>query len=305
YTTLWNTLGLMVETHMLKPYKRRVVGTYQVMTGIIDIAENDTKKIKALRKKAAANHINWKTYPLQWVVDTTKVSLLNFKGYEADTLKSEVTGFPRLAYDRSRPFTKKVPYKNHYVATHSVKIPKAYVIKKGWSKIIDLLELNGIEYSTLEKDTILSVESYTIENYKTAQNVYEGHYPHYDTQVSKVMDKVAFLEGDYMVQTDQPGIRYLLETMEPEAMDSFFNWNFFDTILERKEDFSPYVFEDKALELLKEDEALREQFLFKKGTDKEFAANWYVQLDWIFKRSEHYEPSHMQYPVYRIPLDGM
>jgi len=29
YTTLYNTLGMMVETHMLKPYKLRVEGTYE------------------------------------------------------------------------------------------------------------------------------------------------------------------------------------------------------------------------------------------------------------------------------------
>ena len=29
YTTLFNTLGMMVETHMLKPYKQRVEGTYE------------------------------------------------------------------------------------------------------------------------------------------------------------------------------------------------------------------------------------------------------------------------------------
>tara|TARA_R110002033_G_scaffold5336_3_gene23375 strand:- start:6708 stop:7643 length:936 start_codon:yes stop_codon:yes gene_type:complete len=32
YTTLWNTLGMMVETHMLKPYKQRVYGTYELMS---------------------------------------------------------------------------------------------------------------------------------------------------------------------------------------------------------------------------------------------------------------------------------
>ncbi|MBT8204374.1 MAG: M14 family metallopeptidase, partial [Eudoraea sp.] len=37
YTTLWNTLGLMVETHMLKPYKARVEGTYALMKNLVEI----------------------------------------------------------------------------------------------------------------------------------------------------------------------------------------------------------------------------------------------------------------------------
>ncbi|MBT8237776.1 MAG: M14 family metallopeptidase, partial [Croceitalea sp.] len=52
YTTLWNTLGMMVETHMLKPYKQRVLGTYQVLSSMLNIAARDRKKIKDLRNRA-------------------------------------------------------------------------------------------------------------------------------------------------------------------------------------------------------------------------------------------------------------
>ncbi len=48
YTTLWNTLGLMVETHMLKPYKPRVEGTYELMKSVIEITEQEGAKIKKL-----------------------------------------------------------------------------------------------------------------------------------------------------------------------------------------------------------------------------------------------------------------
>ncbi|MEL6919288.1 MAG: M14 family metallopeptidase, partial [Bacteroidota bacterium] len=278
YTTLWNTLGLMVETHMLKPYKKRVEGTYELMTKIADIAENNTKKIKKLRKKASEDRANWKSYPVSWEIDTTKTSILNFKGYEADTLESEVTGFPRLSYNRAKPFTKEATYKNHYRPARTVEIPEAYLIRKGWGKIMTYMDRNGITYRTLEKDTVLWVENYRIEEYSTRQNPYEGHYLHYDTEVSKKSGEVYFLEGDYVIPTNQEGIRYILETLEPEATDSFFNWNFFDTILQQKEGFSPYVFEDEALEMLEKDERLRETFLFKKATDEEFASNWYAQL---------------------------
>src|SRR5690606_35704115 len=37
YTALWNVLGMMVETHMLKPYKQRVEGTYELMLSMIEI----------------------------------------------------------------------------------------------------------------------------------------------------------------------------------------------------------------------------------------------------------------------------
>ena len=300
YTTLWNTLGLMVETHMLKPYKQRVEGVYALMTKILEISEKDYKKIKNLRENAFEVYLEKQNYPLQWAIDTTKSTTLEFKGYEADEFNSEITGLPRLKYDRNRPFVKDVEYQNFYHPTHEVEIPKAYVIKKGWDKIIDLLTVNQISFKTLKQDTSILVESYKIDSYSTAENSYEGHYPHYNTKVLRSNQKVNFTAGDILVPTNQKGLRYLLETLEPEATDSFFNWNFFDAILQQKEGFSPYVFEDIALEILQENQEMKTQFNLKKEIDSTFAGDWYAQLDWIYKRSKYYEPEHNQYPIYRI-----
>jgi hypothetical protein len=92
----------------------------------------------------------------------------------------------------------------------------------------------------------------------------------------------------------------LLETLEPTGIDSFFNWNYFDTILQQKEGFSPYVWEDSALELLRAHPQLQIDFNLKKTFDTDFAANWYAQLEWLHKQSEHYEKAHLRYPVFRI-----
>jgi hypothetical protein len=300
YTALWNTLGLMVETHMLKPYKQRVEGVYTLMTKILEISERDYKKIKNLRENTFEVYLEKQNYPLQWAIDTTKSTILEFKGYEADEFNSEVTGLPRLKYDRNRPFVKEVAYQNFFTPIHEVEIPKAYVIKKGYDKIIDLLTVNQINFKTIKEDTSLSVESYKIDRYSTTEQPYEGHYLHYNTKVLRSKQKINFTAGDIWVPTNQKGLRYLLETLEPEATDSFFNWNFFDAILQQKEGFSPYVWEDVALEILQENEELKTQFILKKQIDSTFASDWNAQLDWIYKRSKYYEPEHMQYPIYRI-----
>lgn len=300
YTTLWNTLGMMVETHMLKPYRQRVQGTYHLLEKIVAIAETDHEKIQRLRIEAKHRHKDWKFYPTAWQVDSTQTTMLDFKGFEADTLTSEVTGQTRLKYDRNRPFTKSVEYRNYMQPLDSVEIPETYILKRGWTKIMNLLKLNQITFKALQKDTLLTVESYRIDTFETSDFPYEGHYPHSKTKVKSSLGKVMFQQGDILIPTDQPGIRYLLETLEPEAHDSFFNWNFFDPILQRKEHFSPYVFEDEAMEMLRKDSTLRDNFQLQKEENPEFAANGYAQLDWLFKKSEHYEEAHMQYPVYRI-----
>ncbi len=303
YTTLWNTLGMMVETHMLKPYKKRVEGTYELMKSMIAIVENDNTEIKKLRTDIAENYQNSLKYPIQWEIDTTKTATLNFKGYEADTITSVVTGAPRLKYNRNKPFTKKVTYSNYFKAKKEVVVPKAYIIKQGRSKIIELLDLNMVNYTRLEKDSIIEVESYKIASYDTRKGAYEGHYLHYNTTVSKTIIQQQFYTGDFIVETNQPAFRYLLETLEPEAVDSFFNWNFFDTILQQKEGFSPYVFEDIAAEFLASNPKINEAFLAKKEADQAFKNNWYAQLSWIHKKTSNYEKAHLQYPVYRVLKD--
>lgn len=300
YATLWNTLGMMVETHMLKPYKDRVDGTYMLMQKMIGIVEQDGERISELRRNALRQQLNQAYYPINWQVDTTRSSILDFKGYEADTVLSEITGASRLKFNRDQPFTKKLVYQDYFSPRDSIEIPGAYIIGKQWTDAIEVLALNNIAFTRFKKDTILQVETYKIEEYQTATRPYEGHYLHYDTRVSTQLSNEKVTVGDVLISTNQPGFRYLMEILEPQAVDSFFNWNFFDTVLQQKEGFSPYVFEDTALQMLQKDTLLRNEFNRKKEVDHSFAQNWYAQLDWLFKRSVHYEEAHLKYPVYRV-----
>lgn len=300
YATLFNTLGMMVETHMLKPYKQRVEGTYELMKTFIEIAEKDAEKIKNLRKNFAGKYKIGSYYPISWEEDSTKTSTLNFKGFEGRMVASNITGAERLKYFRDKPFTKEVTYFNNFKATDSVTIPSAYIVPKGYWNVIELLKLNNIEFSEIKNDSTITAEIYHIANFETVKNPFEGHYLHYKTEVSKSTEKIVVKKGDILVKTQQPGVRYLLETLEPSATDSFFNWNFFDAILQQKEGFSPYVWEDMAEKFLKENPEIKKEFEAKKKTDPAFAKNWYAQLDWIHKQSPYYEKSHLRYPIVRV-----
>ncbi len=300
YTTLWNTFGVMLETHMLKPYDQRVKGTYAFMLEMMVVVDGNFKKIKQLRQQAFEKNLAMTSYPTHWVVDTTQTTTIKFKGYKADTLTSSITGFPRLKYDEEKPFEKMIPYRNWFNAVDVITVPSAYIVKRGWQNVMERLVANEIDFFELDKDTILEVEAYRIADFKTYKNPYEGHYPHYDTKVAASIKNVKFHKGDFIVPTQQHGLRYLLEVLEPEAVDSFFNWNFFDTVLQRKEGFSPYVFEDLASQILATNTKMRDSFERKKAIDTTFAQNWYAQLNWIFQHSKYYEEAHMQYPVYRI-----
>ena len=300
YTTLFNTLGMMVETHMLKTYKKRVEGTYELMKTFIAIADNEADKIKKLYHDSINKYPVGAPYPISWKIDSSKTTQLTFKGYTGTLVSSKVTHSDRLKYDRSLPFTKKVPYQNYFLPHKSISIPESYVIPKGWWRVLELLELNQIKMIPIKKDSLLEATVYKIEGFQTVSNAYEGHYLHYNTQVSTRKEWVELSAGDVIVSTQQEGVRYLLETLEPSAIDSFFNWNFFDTILQQKEGFSPYVWEDIAFEILQNNPELRKEFETKKIEEPLFAKNAYEQLDWIHKRSKYYEKAHLRYPILRL-----
>lgn len=300
YTALWNVLGMMVETHMLKPYKQRVEGTYELMISMLEIIEENHEKIALLRKSSFYNFKEGTAYPLDWQIDTTRISTLKFKGFEGKMITSEITGSQRLKYDRDKPFTKDVIYQNYFKPSIQVTVPKAYVVPQGWHDVVELLKLNQVQMKRFEKDTTLTVTSYKIAGFETRKNAYEGHYPHYNTTINASVENITFRKGDYYIATNQPAKRYLLETLEPQAPDSFFNWNFFDAILQQKEGFSPYVFEDTAKVMLDNNDQLRIEFQKKKENDKDFSENWYMQLNWLYQQSIHAEKAYMQYPIYRI-----
>lgn len=300
YTTLFNTLGMMVETHMLKPYKQRVEGTYELIKSMIEIIEEDHEQIKTLRLEANQKLLAKTTYPLQWEIDTTKTTTLQFKGFEGHRIPSNITEADRLKYDVNKPFTKPVAYQNYFKPSVEVSVPKAYIIPQGWWHVIELLKLNNVALKTLTKDTTITVQSYKIDAFETRTRAYEGHYQHYNTSIKASKEDILFRKGDFLIETNQTAFRYLIETLEPQAPDSFFNWNFFDTILQQKEGFSPYVWEDKAELLLAQNPKLKINFNLKKSYDKDFATNWYSQLDWLHKQSPNYEKSHLQYPVFKV-----
>lgn len=300
FASMFNVPGSMPETHMLKDYAPRVKVTYEYMASTINYIEQNHKKIKQLRADNLKNYQSGMTYTLQWELDKSKVTQLEFLGYEGGYKPSDISGKDRLFYDRSKPFKKNVPYYQQYKPLKEVTIPQAYIIPKAWWNAIELLKVNNIQMQPIENDTVIEVESYRIADYKTGNYPYEGHYPHRDTKVAKTVEKVQFHKGDYIISTQQSGVKYLLETLEPEAMDSYFNWNFFDAILQQKEYYSAYVFEDTAAKLLKDNPALKAEFDKKKQGDKAFAESGEAQLDWIYYHSVYYEKTHMQYPVYRV-----
>ncbi|MCB0771520.1 MAG: hypothetical protein KDC00_14060, partial [Flavobacteriales bacterium] len=106
--------------------------------------------------------------------------------------------------------------------------------------------------------------------------------------------------GDVLVPMGKSTDRLVMEILEPRAADSFFAWGFFDSILQQKEWFSDYVFEDIAATLLARDRALRAALDERCAEDPEFATDAWAQLYFVYARSPYFETGYRRYPVLRV-----
>ena len=300
YAALHHSIGYMPETHMWKPYKQRVASTYALMKLLYENTITEAANIVKLRNEIKQELLHQQSFTIGWKLDTNKVEQIPFLGYEAGHKKSKITGADRLYYDRSKPYAKTIPYYSHYKPTLDIQKPKAYIIPQAYDKVIQLLRANRVEMTPLKSDTVMDVQMYRIVDYKTSNKPYEGHYPHADVQVETINMKQAYFEGDWLVSTKQFAVRYLIETLEPQASDSFFNWNFFDAILSQKEYFSAYIFEDYAHEMLEKNASLKSDFLAAKQKDKYLNDSAQKQLEWLYQRSPFYENGYKLYPIGRI-----
>ena len=302
YASLFNTISFMPETHMLKPFKDRVQSTYLFMDCMIKAMHDEQSALQNIRQLAIKNTKEKSTFDLHWEMDRSKVDTILFKGYEAKYKPSEVSGQDRLYYDQNAPFEKEIPFYNNYKAKLSVQKPVAYIIPQAYYQVIDRLKWNGVDIKRLTEDQEIEVDLYRIGDFKN-QEAYEGHYLHRETQVEKFTKHWRYHKGDYIVYVNQAANRYIVETLEPQAPDSYFSWNFFDGILMQKEYFSAYVFEDVAAKYLQDDPGLKAKFEKRKSEDKDFEKNANAQLDFIYKNSDHYEYTHRIYPVGRLVKD--
>lgn len=301
HTVQHNIISYVTETHMLKPYDKKVYATYEFMRHLIDVCQRDAKQIGELKHKADELVKQQKTFALTWGLDEQKFDMIEFKGYEAGYKNSDISGLPRLYYDRSKPWTKKIKYYNTYKATQTVDKPVAYVIPQAWGKIIDLFKLNKVAMRRLNHDTTLTVQTYYLTDYKTGPRPYEGHYLHSGVQLNTIdNNKVKFYEGDYVVYTNQAINRYIVETLEPQGVDSFFAWNFFDSMLSQKEHYSDYVFEDIAAQYLKSHPELQKKLDDEKAKNPQLAKSAGAQLEFVYKNSPFYENTYLRYPVARL-----
>jgi hypothetical protein len=305
FAALHNTIGYTVETHMLKPFSQRMLATLAFMEQFLTVSTSDSlraqfdkNRMNGWVRRLADQPVHY--LPIAHTLDMKHYKMIPFKGFEFGYRPSDVTGADRLVYDTRKPWEKPVKYYDRYVATDSVQVPKAYIIPFAYEDVIQKLKRNGIALRNVPIDTLVSLRVSYIVDYKTVSNPYEKHYLHHSVKTRDTMMKVMVRAGDAVAVVKSDNERFLTAVLEPRAADSYFAWNAFDGILQQKEGYSDYVFEDKAAAWLKAHPEKYAELQRKKAQDPAFAKDAWAQLYWVYKQTEHYEPTHNLYPVYRV-----
>lgn len=301
FATMFNCIGMVTENQIYKAYPDRVKSCYQFIDVLANYVSENTETIISKRMMGYKESMAIKDFPVSYKLDTTTFRLIEFKGYEAvKNQVSPVTGLERFGYDSSKPYTDSVKYFDHWVPVETVKVPEFYLLPQGYKEVAKRLDLLGVCYSRLQNDSSINVTLDYIDDFSSPTKPYNGHYYHDKVTTHSEFQSIQFYAGDLLIPVRQENIKYILEVLEPKAEDSFFRWNFFDNILDQREYFSSYGFEENALKYLNDHPDFKAKFIEKQKTDPEFAKNHRAQLAFIYNNSEWLEKTWKRYPVGKI-----
>lgn len=300
YNALHDRIGILSESHMLKPYADRVNATFELMLATLAVMDQHGTELRTARDRARLATSEARSFGLDQGLDTSSVAILPFKGYATGRPTSAVSGTPQLRYDRSRPVDLEVPWYNTYEPTLEVVKPQAYLVPRAWKEVIDRLVWNGVMVADPLPWEIDTVEVYRLKEMSTVPVPYEGHYLHQHMTFTRTRTTLADVAPYVIVPMGYPTDRFVMSVLEPECADSYFAWNFFDQILQQKEWFNPYVFEDIAADLLRKDPVLRAELEQERAANAEFAADGWAQAYFVFQRSPWFEEAYKRYPVLRV-----
>lgn len=302
YTAIRNRAGLLIETHMLKPYKDRVFSTKEVIEATLELVSEIPGGIKNMNKAAddfviEEYYKNRKPFPLT-LKRTEKTGTLIYKGIKYDNYYSEITG-DSIKHYNGVPFDKELKFYNDMIGDVYVTAPEAYYLPAQFDYLLDRIEAHGVKVKRLEKDMVVKTETYKFRDVTFAKAPYESHIrPSYKYDV--ITGEETLQAGGLLISCDRKTLPVILHMFEPDGPDSFVQWGMFNMIFERKEYFEFYSMEPIAARMYQEDAQLRAEFDEKVKSDSAFAASPYDRLNFFYKRSKYYDQAHNVYPVKRV-----
>ncbi|PYT34928.1 MAG: peptidase M14 [Acidobacteria bacterium] len=323
YVNLQNRPAVLLETHMLKDYRTRVLGSYEFLRAVLMIANRDAGRLIEMNRAAdAATVAAGKRYdaaarvPLRLETDGT-TEPFTFHGFKSSVRRSDISGARQIEYTKE-PIEITVPRQISLKVTLAVVPPLAYIVPAQWTAVIDVLQAHGLKMRTTARAWEGEVETYRCEGASWHARPFEGRQVLFSPgeggarstaspgACTLVRERLSFPAGSVVVPMDQRAARVAVHLLEPQAPDSLLAWGFFNAIFERKEYAEPYVMEVLARDMLAKNPKLKEEFERRLDEDPEFAASPEARLEFFYRRSPWWDPRLGLYPVGRLAtLEGM
>lgn len=305
YAALQNRPALLIETHMLKSYQRRVQATVDLVELMLEQIDQHPAALLAATAKADANVIaranNARaSVPLTFKPDPQSTPF-ELKGYAFTLTHSDISNGDWIQYDSGQPKTYAIENWNGLLPDLSITPPAAYAIPAQWTAIIDKLDAHGIRYRRLDHTVTIHAEGYQLDHPTWADKPFEGHLMLHDFAIRTMARDVTLPAGSVIVPMNQRAANVAINLLEPQAPDSLLHWGFLNAIFEQKEYGEPRVLEKLAREMMAKDPAVKTEFEKKLQSDPAFAADANARLAFFYERSPWYDVQHVgAYPVLRL-----
>jgi murein tripeptide amidase MpaA len=297
---------LLVENHSLKPYDRRVLGTYVFLETVLETVGGHARSLRLAAEKDRSRRDA--RVVLAWSADEgSRREIRKFKGIRSEKVPSPITGTEVVRWT-GEPLDEEVVFVHSDVAAAEVDRPDAYYIPAAWSPIAEKLRRHGIEVERLERPTTVEALMYRLpeadletggSGFDHRKAVYEGRVRVRPGRVVAEVRDLHLPAGSFRARTDQPLGTLLVLLLEPESPDSLFQWGYFLETLTRTEYAEAYVMEPLARAMLEGDPELAEAFERKLETDPGFAASPTARLDFFYRRTPYYDSTCRLYPIGR------
>ncbi len=284
---------VLLENHSLKPYDRRVLGTYLFIESAMRAAGENARALK--RAIASDRERDAETIPLTWEAADDQ-PVIEFKGISSEVMVSPVTGQAYLQWT-GKPVTMTIPQMMGTKPGVVVERPRAWWIPVEWSEVIARLRMHGIEMETITEPREIEVEMYRLEDPVFADEPFEGHIRVSATPVIERRTE-RFPAGSVRIDAGQPLADLAALLLEPESPDSFLQWGFFHSIFSRTEYTESYVMEPLAARMMQDPET-RAAYEEKLRTDEDFRSDPMARLNWFYERSPYFDERWKLYPVGR------
>jgi hypothetical protein len=299
YAAARNRVGILVETHMLKPYHQRVEATLELIIQTVEILsrEHETLRMASMEadRRCTSGLLSAEPFPVTYKL-SEKSTKIDFLGFSYRVIQSDLTGNDWFIYsDTPQTFT--LDWYHENLPDKMVNIPKAYVIPVEWSEIIHRLACHGVEMQILQKDTLMEVSVWKFEEVKLSAQTYEGRTRVEALSMHEIPKAVRYHAGSAVIQTNQQAARVIVHALEPASPESFLQWGFFNAIFEQKEYAESYVMEKLAREMIAKDPSLLLEFNAFNATLPDTPAKMWAQYNWLFSRTPYFDAMKDVYPV--------